>query len=226
MKADPAELGIALKADYRGAMNLGSNIHLYKIRDYATVMNAIRKVSTLDGVLSAWPQLGRIHSKHLVPNDTYFDEQWHLQNGDSEGVDINAPAAWDSVTGSGIRIGIVDDGVQLTHPDLSDNVGSDYHYDFIDDDDDPNPDLLVPDEDDGFPSGEDSHGTLVAGVVAAKGNNGIGSSGVAPDATLVGMRLIGGYTSDVMEAQAFLHEMAVPKKIIPIRMAIRTLHSQ
>ena len=105
VKADPAELGIALNADYRGAMNLGSNIHLYKIRDYATVMNAIRTVSTLDGVLSAWPQLGRIHSKHLVPNDTYFDEQWHLQNGDSEGVDINAPAAWDSVTYRGYALG-------------------------------------------------------------------------------------------------------------------------
>ena len=205
--ADPAQLAESLNADYRGTMDLGANIHLYEIRDYATIMNAIRGVSSMVGVVSAWPQLGRIHSKHLVPNDTYFEEQWHLHNDDTEGVDINAPAAWGSVTGSGIRIGIVDDGVQLTHPDLLDNIGADFHYDFIDDDDDPNPDLLVPDEDDGYPSGEDSHGTLVAGVAAAKGNNGIGSSGVAPDATIVGMRLIGGYTSDVMEAQAFLHEM-------------------
>ena len=57
--------------------------------------------------------LGRIHSKYLVPNDTYFREQWHLQNDESGVVDINVSSAWDSVTGLGIRIGIFDDRVHL-----------------------------------------------------------------------------------------------------------------
>lgn len=65
----------------------------------------------MDGVVAAWPQLGRIHRKHLVPNDTYFREQLHFQNDESSVVDINVSSAWHSVTGSGIRIGIFDDGV-------------------------------------------------------------------------------------------------------------------
>ena len=75
----------------------------------------------MDGVVAAWQQLGRIHSKHLVLNDTYFREQWHVQNDESGVVDINVSSAWDSVTGLRIRIGIFDDGVQIKHPDLLNN---------------------------------------------------------------------------------------------------------
>jgi len=204
--ADPLALGEALNAEYRGPLKLEANIHLFEIRDYTTILSTIKHFFAEDSVLAAWPQLGRIHSKHYVPNDPYFDEQWHLQNSASDGVDINAPSAWDTATGKGIRIGIVDDGVQVTHPDLLDNADSSLDYDFIEDRADSYLDLQAPDEDDGYPSDEDFHGTLVAGIAAAKGNNSIGSSGVAPDASIVAMRLIGGYTSDAMEAQAFLHE--------------------
>lgn len=206
-KADPIAIAHSLDVDYRGPLKSSANIYLFEIKDYASIISLIGRFSVENSVLAVWPQLGRIHTKHFLPNDSYFSDQWHLLKTEPNGVDINAPTAWDMATGKGIRIGIVDDGVQLTHPDLLGNINPNLHYDFIRDDTNPEIDLLVPDADDGHPSGEDSHGTLVAGIAAAKGNNGTGVTGVAPDASIVAMRLIGGYTSDAMEAQAFLHEM-------------------
>ncbi len=156
-------------------------------------------------------QLAKQQSKRALPNDPLLASQWHLkfQNQASAvaGSDVNVENAWrfgelGGVRGAGIRIGIVDDGVQTSHPDLLANIDSANDKDWNSNDNDANPALT-----------DDVHGTACAGNAAARGNNGIGVTGTAPEATLVGLRLISGATTDTMEAEA----MAYRNDIIQIK---------
>jgi subtilisin family serine protease len=89
---------------------------------------------------------------------------------------IQAPEAWQEATGNGIKIGVVDSGIDLGHPDfacagkLDVRPGSNFN----------NPGQP--------PQDEDGHGTHVAGIAAACTNNGEGVVGVAPDATILPVR--------------------------------------
>jgi len=148
----------------------------------------------------ATPVIARQHQKRTTPNDPLFPNQWHLQNlgGFSGGVatnDANLPSAWDSVTGSGVNIGVTDDGLQVTHPDLAGNVRTDIDIDINYNDTNPSPDLMA-----------DFHGTAAAGVAAAVGNNALGVSGAAPEASVVGIRLLALPSSDSEDAEAMLHQ--------------------
>ncbi|MDP6429246.1 MAG: S8 family serine peptidase, partial [Rhodospirillales bacterium] len=111
----------------------------------------------------------------LQPSDSLFSSQWHLTDF---GVNINVAGVWDEFTGFGVKVGVIDDGVQYIHPDLSKNYDTGLDHDARDNDFDAAP-----------TSSGDSHGTMVAGVIAAEANNEIGTVGVAFDATLVGFRM-------------------------------------
>ena len=102
-------------------------------------------------------------------NDPSYDKQWGMQA-------IGAPAAWARTTGAGVKIGIVDTGVDLGHEDLAGKIVA--HTSCLKSKGDPNNCLG---------SGQDDvgHGTHVAGIIAAIKDNGIGVAGVAPDAELV-----------------------------------------
>lgn len=178
----------------------------YAVVDFAGAADAAlagaERLRTVPGVNKAEPLLARQLFRRFVPDDPLFaysaanaGYQWHLrntgQNGGTAGMDVNVVSAWDSYKGAGIRIGIVDDGLEVAHPDLAANVDTLNDRDFNGLDDDPTPDA------DGF------HGTACAGVAAARGSNGIGISGVAPEATIVGMKLIAAPTTDADEADAF-----------------------
>ncbi|HNS20033.1 MAG TPA: S8 family serine peptidase [Sedimentisphaerales bacterium] len=118
----------------------------------------------------------------VFPNDEYFPMQWHLHNtgqsGGTPGADIRAPAAWEITTGDpNIVVAVVDAGADSKHPDLVNNLGA--GYDFIDNDDQPDPVLDEP---------GNTHGTMCAGLVAAQGNNGIGVSGVTWDCKVMPVR--------------------------------------
>ncbi len=149
---------------------------------------------TLARALHGQPGIGWVNpdlilptQPHTLPDDPFYPDQWHLDNtgqgGRTPGVDINAPRAWERVTGAGVLIAIIDTGMVLDHPDLRVTAG----YDYIDDDADPTP-----------TSGDmsaDPHGTCAGGVAAAAGNNGLGVAGVAWGADLYAIRLIGGGAS-------------------------------
>jgi len=113
-----------------------------------------------------------------TPNDPAFSsQQWGPQK-------IQAPAAWDITRGSSsVKIAIVDTGVQANHPDLNGKVVN--GYDFVDDD-------TVAQDGNG-------HGTHCAGIAAAVTNNGTGIAGVAPNATILAVRVLNNSGSGTLD---------------------------
>src|SRR5262249_50390010 len=128
-----------------------------------------------------------IEKTSFTPNDPYFRKdnpapgwpgQWHLYNQFTPGLDARVMGAWNrDITGKGVVIGIVDDSLETTQPDLAPNYVAADSWDFSQNDPDPNPVWS-----------DDMHGTSVAGVAAARGGNGIGVTGAAPLAGLAGLR--------------------------------------
>jgi len=113
-------------------------------------------------------------------NDTHFSQQWGLrnigQNGGIAGMDIRAQQAWNITTGSpNIRIAIIDTGVDLNHPDLAPNMIPGLGFDAT---------VIGGVGTRGNHSGN-PHGTAVAGIAAARGNNGRGIAGVAHNSTIL-----------------------------------------
>lgn len=138
-------------------------------------------------VAFAWQNRAIRRVRHWTPNDPYFPKdqpagfpgQWHLQNGYVTGRDARVAGAWaKGWTGQGVRIGIVDDGFEITHPDLAANYVSGDSFDFGEGE--PNPSPASP---------NDNHGTAVAGVAAARGANNAGVTGVAPLVQFAGLRV-------------------------------------
>ena len=121
-----------------------------------------------------------LSSSNTNIKDRLYGCQWHLHNEGqrkgADGEDINVEDAWTTTTGSGVNVAVVDDGMQYSHPDLTANVP-------------PCPGLQCRNHD--YTGGGDidnpaeSHGTQVAGIIAARDNN-IGMRGVAPQATIYG----------------------------------------
>lgn len=135
----------------------------------------------------------------VTPADPFFDDQWYLRQ-------IQAEIGWDSATGSSdVIIAVLDTGVDLDHPDLVKNIWmnaseiegdgidndqngfvDDVHgYDFVDDDEDPQPDVNKT-----FDEDSATHGTLIAGIIAAVGNNNEGIAGINWRASIMNVRIL------------------------------------
>ena len=110
------------------------------------------------------------------PNDRYFRNQINLENRDHNGqrigADLNVRSAWAITTGLNVIVGVADVGVETGHPDLRGRGADGFHKNFATGLDDGDP-LLIP-------SSTQSHGTSVAGLIAAEFRNRIGVSGAAP----------------------------------------------
>nr|XP_039262508.1 proprotein convertase subtilisin/kexin type 7-like [Styela clava] len=132
-------------------------------------------------------------------NDPLYNEQWHLQN--LIGYDCNVTGVWArNITGKGIVVAVVDDGVEWRHPDLKDNYCKEGSFDLNSNDDDPSP---VYDEEE-----ENKHGTRCAGEIAAVPNSVCGV-GIAFGSKFSGIRVLDGTTTDSSEATAFNKHMDV-----------------
>lgn len=149
-----------------------------------------RGLTTINGVQFAEQMVLRKHVTRQTPYNV-ANPPWYLAN---TGAGIGAKLAWDAgVLGTGVRISVIDDGVEHTHPDLAANYLAADSYDYYDNDTNP----FQP-----FASG---HGTAVAGVAAALDNDRCGV-GVAPDARFLGVRLLGDFpTTDAQDAAALAH---------------------
>lgn len=150
----------------------------------------------------------------FVPDDPYFSPyggpadplkpapgyygQWHLVNqmpvtAVNVGLDINVAGAWArGLTGAGVIIATVDDGVEAGHPDLAAKFLNAYSYSFgLTVEENAAPGFVrgqpvLP----GLGSDVDNHGTAVAGLSSAIGGNGIGVTGVAPNAQIASLQLL------------------------------------
>ncbi len=154
-----------------------------------------------------------LYRASIIPSDTYYNNQWYLQK-------IKATEAWNEVRESpDVVIAIIDSGVQINHPDLRDNIwrntgeiadnGIDDDkngfiddingWDFVNNIADPNPKF-----ENGFTEDGILHGTVVAGVAAASGNNAAGIAGITWRARLMPLKVLNdkgeGDTNKVIKA--------------------------
>lgn len=116
--------------------------------------------------------------------DPYFTDQWHLSNTLAAGEDVDVTPVWaacgalNTCRGEGVRVAVVDSGIDITHEDLKANIRPEgIHYNFVD-----NTYFN--------PADINGHGTSVAGIIAARDKNNIGVRGVAPRANLVGYNFL------------------------------------
>ncbi len=164
-----------------------------------------------------WAEPDYIYETMAVPNDPLYPDLWGLQNVGQDvrgttgvpGIDINAPAAWATTTGSpGVRVAIVDSGIAPEHPDLAANLDGALGRNFYS----ANPQEPA---DPAAWADLNMHGTHVAGTVAAVGDNALGVTGVSWRADLVADRVcgIGGTCTSVAIAQGLAYAGAIGAKV-------------
>ena len=184
-----AEIGRSPLAE--SVTSLGLGIYRVDLAAGVDFDRAITVFSAQHGVQS----VGRdsVVSVAQTPNDPRLSELWSLQK-------IDAAQGWNVTTGTGRTVvAVIDTGVDYRHPDLAANIwtntidpatGGLHGYDFSANDTDP--------------MDENGHGTHVAGIVGATGNNGVGVTGIAQRAQIMVLRFMdaagNGYTSDAVRA--------------------------
>ena len=140
------------------------NVHIIELPATANEMAVLKSLHSNPHIAFAEPDA--VLAPSLVVNDPYFTQEWHLAQ-------ISAPAAWDSRTGTGITIAILDSGVDLTHPDLSAQLVPGWN---MYDNNSNTADVY-------------GHGTNTAGTAAAAGNNAAGVAGVAFGSKIMPIRI-------------------------------------
>ncbi len=100
-------------------------------------------------------------------SDPMASQQWHLER-------VKAPGAWTRSTGNGVMVAVLDTGIDFQHPDLAGQVVNGPNY-----------------AGKGDPKDAYGHGTHVAGIIAAKADNGAGITGVAPNAKILNIAVLG-----------------------------------
>jgi proprotein convertase subtilisin/kexin type 2 len=142
------------------------------------------------GESTASAQVGATPVAVIPTSDPLYGDQWNLKNIGQlaangapgiSGEDMNVEPAWVNYKGNGIRIVVVDDGLEIGHEDLAANVAAGLSFNYVNFGTDPS-----------YESADifSGHGTSVAGIAAARDQNGLGGSGVAPRANLVGYNLL------------------------------------
>jgi serine protease len=175
-----------LSSKYNLAPQLNSEFsqadHVYVAKGDFHTIAALKKAGV--GKFTEFIEPNYIYSASEVPNDPEYGKQWNLRS-------INIESAWDETKGSGITVAVIDTGITPV-PDLK-NTKFVKGYDFVND--------KIEAYDDA------GHGTHVAGTIAQSTNNNYGVAGIAYEASLMPLKVLGasggGTVSDIAEAIRF-----------------------
>ena len=170
----------------KGSINFKSN----KITTFNENDDTCLKLKELGAVECSPNFMFKVSS--FTPNDQYYSNQWALGE---QGVNIGD--TWSKTTGSkNIVVAVVDTGIDYTHPDLKDNLwvnSREIPGNGIDDDNNG----IIDDiyganflDDTGDPYDDNGHGTHVAGIIGAKGNNSIGITGVNLTTSIISLKFL------------------------------------
>jgi len=154
-------------------------VEIVEVPKGRTVPGLIKMYEKNPNVVFAEPDY--VATALVTPDDPYYPNQWGLPA-------VDAPEAWEMTTGSsGVTIAIIDTGIDATHPDLAGRIVP--GYDFVNRDSDP--------------SDDHGHGTRVAGIAGANGNNATGVAGFNWGAKLMPVKVLNssgsGYNSVIAE---------------------------
>ncbi|XP_071586669.1 neuroendocrine convertase 1 isoform X1 [Heliangelus exortis] len=132
-------------------------------------------------------------------NDPMWNKQWYLQDTrvtpSLPKLDLHVIPVWQKgITGKGVVITVLDDGLEWNHTDIYMNYDPLASYDFNDNDDDPFPRY--------DPTNENKHGTRCAGEIVMQANNRKCGVGVAFNAKVGGIRMLDGIVTDAIEASS------------------------
>lgn len=180
--ADPNVIAAQAGLEYRGSVIGMPDYHYFRASTSARALPAAEILRARADVIQADPLLASGHVAMHVPNDPLFGSQWHLlntgQRGGLPGVDVNITNVWDSYRGSNIVLVVMDTGTEYIQEDLIPNLLTNAALDILDRDGSADAD-----------AGE-NHGTAVAGVSAAAGDNNLGVSGAAPATKIIPIRTL------------------------------------
>ncbi|MGW4161166.1 S8 family peptidase [Streptomyces sp. NPDC004788] len=223
-KSDAAEKGAKTGEKLAFERRLAGGAALVNLGGAATKQDVAEVMAAFKAdpqVASVEPDI-RAYAMAVTPNDTDYAKQWDLFEPTGG---MNVPAAWDKATGSGVTVAVIDTGY-AAHSDLATNVIP--GYDFISDSsaarDGNGRDADSKDEGDwnatdgecgtGSKASNSSwHGTHVAGTIAAVTNNTNGIAGIAYNAKIEPVRVLGkcgGSSSDIADAITWASGGSVP----------------
>lgn len=180
--------------------NLG-NVEVIQLTTTSDLKTAIDSYEAMAGVKAVYPNyiytIDQLPESVNLPDDPFLPQLWGLDSP-VEGFDINAPEAWSITTGDEeVVIAVIDSGIDYSHPDLVDNLWVnplEIPGNGLDDDSNGYIDDIYGIDShngDSDPFDDNSHGTHVAGTIAAQGNNGAGVTGVAWNAKIVSCKFLG-----------------------------------
>lgn len=172
-------------------------VHRVVVFPEETIEDTLKKVSKQDNIEYVETD-ALYHAVAFNPNDKEIERQWYLDQ-------IGAKEAWEDTIGNReVVVAVLDSGVDLDHPDLEENIwqnpgevkngydsdGNGYvddvnGWNFVEKDNDPNPHFIEGWNDTGL-----QHGTIVSGILGAKGNNKEGIAGITWNVSIMPLRVL------------------------------------
>jgi subtilisin family serine protease len=193
---------IQIEYSLKEIKQLSNTMYLYQTPSKEETLDIANELNKVVGIKFAQPDfLKKKTNRAYTYDDPLFDISWHLRNRNQlsnipmqRGADINVLDAWDYTKGKGIVVAVYDEGIDINHEDLRENIIGFENFN--------DPDTTFP-----SPASQSGiwHGTSCAGLVAALEND-FGSVGVAPQSKILAVRYADSSISDDIRAYQWMSD--------------------